>query len=76
MSIDIPQGDLARAVVHEPNRAWPTMIEITAYWKPDAGKRGKRRIVRISAAEFFGSATGAPMTGDQLIGIIERLRKA
>lgn len=75
MPIEQPQGDLARAIVHEPNRDWPDVIEIAAYWKPTDKRRGRRRTVKISGAEFFGTNTGAPMSGDQLIGMIDRLRK-
>jgi len=76
MTVQLPEGDLARAKTHEPSRNWPTMIEIVAYWKPMGHGRGKRRSVRISADEFFGRGSyGAPMSGDQLIGIIDRLRR-
>lgn len=76
MSIAAPEGDLARCIVHERSDEWPTTIEISAYWKHQSGgKRGKKKTIRISADEFFGRTSGAPMTGDQLIGMIERMRK-
>lgn len=70
-------GDLARAIVHEPSDEWPDYIEIRAYWGPPNGKhRGRHKSTLISADEFFGrGGYGAPMTGDQLINRIERLRK-
>ena len=74
--IDLPQGDLSRAVVHDPSDNWPTTISIVAYWKHQNGKRGKRRALTIPADQFFGrGGYGAPMSGDQLVGMINRLRK-
>lgn len=75
MPVEQPQGDLARCITHEPKRDWPDTIEIVAYWKPNGNGRGKKLSAKISGDEFFGLNTGAPMSGDQLIGIIERLRK-
>lgn len=77
---NLPAGDmqdtLARCVTHEPSSQWPDLIEIVAMWKPrQGGIRGKRKSVRISAEQYFG-ATGAPMSGEQLLSIIERLRKS
>lgn len=74
MAIHLPQGDLARAVTHEADDTWPTMIEIVAYWGD--GRKGKRRSIEIPADQFFGRGShGAPLNGDQLIGMIDRLRK-
>lgn len=74
MAIHLPQGDLARAITHESDETWPTMIEIVAYWGD--GRKGKRRSIEIPADQFFGRAAhGAPLNGDQLIGMIDRLRK-
>lgn len=74
MTTHIPAGDLARAVTHDPNDEWPTMIEVVAYW--GEGRRGRRRSVQISADEFFGrGGFGAPITGDRLIGMVEKLRR-
>lgn len=76
MSITMPSGDLARCVTHEPSDEWPSIIEIVAYFNKGGGRRGKRKSVQISADEFFGRGShGAPMTGEQLIGIVERLRR-
>ena len=75
MTIAQPEGDLARCVVHERAEDWPTVIEISAYWKYN-GKRGKKKTIRINADEFFGRGQyGAPMSGDQLISMIDRMRK-
>ena len=71
-----PSGDLARAVTHEPNETWPTMIEIVAYWGHGHGRRGKRRSIEIPADQFFGrGAYGAPISGDHLIIMIDQLRR-
>ena len=70
---NLPTGDLARCVTHEANEDWPVMIEIVAYW---GEKRTKRRSIGIPSNQFFGrGGYGAPMTGDQIIGIINRLRR-
>ena len=73
---NLPAGDLARVKSEEMSTEWPVMIEIVAYFGRE-GRRGKRRSVEISADEFFGRGGGfnAPMTGDQVIGIINRLRR-
>ena len=69
-------GDLARCVTHELDDQWPTMIEIVAYWQAPPGKRGRRRVVTISADEFFGrNGHGAPMSGDSLLRKIDDLRR-
>ena len=74
MRIHMPAGDLARAITHEANDDYPTIIEIVAYW--GNGRKGKRRSIEIPADEFFGRGShGAPITGDRLIGMIERLRR-
>lgn len=74
MAIQMPQGDLARAISHDPNDEWPTMIEVVAYW--GEGRKGRRRSIQISADEFFGRANhGAPMTGDAIIRMIDQLRR-
>ena len=78
--IDLPTqgGDLARCKVHEPNDDWPDKIEVRAIWMPANGVgRPKVKITHIDADQFFGRGHhGAPMSGDQLIGVIERLRKS
>lgn len=77
MAINQPgtfSGDLARCKTEEADDTWPTMIEIVAYW--GEGRRGKRRSVEIPADQFFGrGGYGAPMTGDQIVGMIDKLRR-
>ena len=74
MAISQPQGDLARVVNHESNSDWPVLIEIVAYF---GEKRTKRKAVAISADQFFGrNGYNAPITGDQLTLIINRLRRS
>lgn len=70
-------GDLARCVTHEADDTWPSSIEIVAYWGPPGNeRRGKRRSVSISADRFFGrKGFGAPMSGDELIRMINDLRR-
>jgi hypothetical protein len=72
--MSVQHGDLSRVVVHEAEQEWPTMIEVVAYW--GNGRKGKRRSLQIPADQFFGrKGYGAPLSGDQVIGMIERLRK-
>jgi len=71
----MPEGDLARCKTHEADETWPAMIEIVAYWRPD--RRGKRRAIAISADEFFGrGGYGAPISGDRILHMVDRLRKS
>lgn len=68
-----PEGELARTITHEPEDDWPTMIEVVAYY--GEGRR-KRRSIEIPADQFFGRGEyGAPMSGDQLIQMVHRLRR-
>lgn len=74
MTTYIPSGDLTRAITHEPNDDWPTIIEIVAYW--GEGRKGRRRSIMISADEFFGRKSyGAPITGDRLVQMVDQLRR-
>lgn len=69
-------GDLAKTKTIESNEDWPTLIEIVAYFGKD-GRKGKRRSLEISADQFFGrKGYGAPLLGDQLIRMIEQLRRS
>lgn len=70
-------GDLARTINHEPNDDWPALIEVVCYWGPkDNPRKGRRRSVEIDADQFFGMGRfGAPMTGDQMIGMVDKLRR-
>lgn len=75
MTVHPPQGDLARCITHEPDDSYPATIEIVAYWGEN-GRKGKRRSIEIPADQFFGRGPyGAPMGGDQLVGLIDRLRR-
>ena len=68
-------GDLARTTNHEPSDEWPSIIEIVAYWGKD-GRKGRRRSVEISADRFFGRGQfGAPMGGNEIIGMVDKLRR-
>lgn len=67
--IDMPPSDLSRATVHEPARDWPDQLRIVAQW----GK--KSRSIVIDRDAYFG-LRGAPLTGDQLIHMVENLRRA
>ena len=74
MPIHLPQGDLSRVISHDPENEWPDTIEIRARWK--TAKGGNRYAsIHITGDEFFGRTTGAPLSGDQVIGIINRLRR-
>ena len=69
-------GDLARVTANETDDSWPSLIEIVAYWNKGGGRRGKRKSIRIPADQFFGRGEyGAPLSGEQLIGLIDRLRR-
>ncbi len=73
--MDMPTGDLARTITHEPSDDWPTMIEVVAYW--GEGRKGRRRSIEIPADQFFGrGGYGAPMSGDQVIAMVNQLRRA
>ncbi len=75
MPLHTPEGALATAKCHEANEDWPTLIEIVAYFGAE-GRKGKRRSIEIAADEFFGRGVyGAPLSGDRLIAMVERLRK-
>lgn len=71
---NLPSGDLARVINHEANDEWPTMIEIVAYFGEG---RTKAKRVTISSDQFFGrGGYNAPITGDQLLLIMNRLRRS
>jgi hypothetical protein len=75
MTVHQPQGDLARAINHDANDDWPAVIEIVAYYG-GFGRKGKRRSITISADQFFGrGGYNAPLTGDQIILMIDKLRR-
>lgn len=73
--MSVGEGDLARVKSTESDETWPSIIEVVAYWGKD-GRRGKRKSIKILADQFFGrGAYGAPLSGEQLIRIIDKLRK-
>lgn len=70
-------GDLAKVTVHETEESWPTLIEIVAYFSKDGSRKGKRRSIEIDADQFFGrNGHGAPMSGEQLVGMVNSLRRS
>jgi hypothetical protein len=65
-------GELDRAILHEADET----IEIVAYFGPANDRRkGRSRRVEIPAARFFGHGYGAPISGDQLVQLINKLRR-
>ena len=68
--IEIPKPQLSGAIVHEREQDWPDELRIIA-------KVGKRTYSEtISKDQFFGAKQyGAPMSGDQVLQIINRLRR-
>lgn len=75
MAVSLPSGDLARVKSTEADEGWPTLIEVVAYWGP-GGRKGKRKSIQISGDQFFGRGHyGAPMGGDQLVAMVDRLRR-
>ncbi len=67
-------GDLARVVSHEESSDWPQLVEIVAYWGP--GRSGRRRSIEIPADKFFGTGRyGAPISGSEIIGMVDKLRR-
>lgn len=70
-----PSGDLAKVTNHEPDVSYPSIIEIVAYWSKDGSRKGRRRAIEIPADQFFGhSGFGAPLSGEALIAMVQRLR--
>jgi len=75
MPIDLPQGDLARAVSHDPDHDFPDVVELRVIWNTRGGE-SRERTIQISADQFFGrGGFGAPMSGDYVVQTIERLRR-
>ncbi len=67
-------GDLSRTVSHDSSDEWPQLVEIVAYWGP--GRTGRRRSIEIPADKFFGTGRyGAPISGSEIIGMVEKLRR-
>lgn len=66
-----PKSDTDRIPMHEPNKDYPDRVEIVLHWP-----EGRKTSHEITAAQFFGDkAHGAPISGDVLIAIIDRLRR-
>ena len=75
MSVPQNQGDLSRTQSQESDQSWPTMIEVVAYWSKSGNRKGRRRSIEIPADQFFGHGKfGAPLSGDALIAMVQRLR--
>ena len=69
------EGVLAGGKTQEANESWPQMIEVVAYFGKE-GRKGKRKSIEITGDQFFGRGRfGAPMSGDQLIRMIDQLRR-
>ena len=63
-------GDLARVKSIDLDDSWPKKIEIAAYFAD-----GKRKSIEISSEKFYGRGEyGAPMSGDELIFLINKIR--
>lgn len=75
MVIQNPISDLDRSKQHEPDRQWPHEVKISVHWMDKVGRITVRSEV-ISASQFFGEGSfGAPLNGDYLISMIERMRR-
>lgn len=79
MPISVPNGqnfgDLARCQTQEIDDSWPVMLEIVAYFGKE-GRKGRRVSVEIDPDQFYGrKGYGAPMSGDQVIRMINDLRR-
>ena len=70
MTVEIPQGDLARTTSLERDREWPDSICLMA-------RRGKKsKMVEITKEQYYGTGNhGAPMSGDWLLMQIDKLRR-
>lgn len=76
MPIDVPISDTSRAIMHEPETTWPESVKIQLLWR-DHKDRPLIRTEVISAAQFFGHGQyGAPLQGEAIVAMIERMRKA
>lgn len=76
MPIDIPQSDLARSIQHNADESWPKSVKIQVRWDGPDG-RPLIRTETISSDQFFGHGQyGAPLQGEAIVAMIERMRKA
>lgn len=70
-----PAGDLANTRTQESDQSWPTHIEIVAYWSKNGDRKGRRRSIEIPSDQFFGHGKfGAPLSGEVLVSMVQRLR--
>ncbi len=71
---DLPKSDLSRFPEQKRNEDWPETVKIALHWIVEG-----RTIVRaetITADQFFGKGSyGAPLDGQAIIGMIERMRR-
>ena len=75
MPVDAPISDTSRAIQHNPNEDWPSEVNIQVIWLNDIGQRSIRS-ESISANQFFGRGKyGAPLPGEHVIQMIERMRR-
>ncbi len=75
MAIDLPKSDLDRSKQHNPEQTWPYAVKIQVQWI-DAQDRITVRTETISANQFFGTGSyGAPLEGQAIIQMIERMRR-
>lgn len=73
--MSVMQGDLARTINHESDESWPFAVELVCYWGDN--KRGRRKSITITKDMYYGTGGyNAPLTGDAVIRMIEKLRKA
>ena len=76
MAIDIPKSDLERSVQNNPDHNWPKSVKIQLAWEDENGRVAVRTEL-ISSDAFFGHGShGAPMQGEAIIQMIERMRRA
>lgn len=68
--VDLPQDQMTRVKALERERDWPDEIKIVAKW----GHRRREHV--ITKEEYFGiSPHGAPISGDTVLRIIDKLRR-
>jgi hypothetical protein len=72
---DMPTSDTSRTQSIEPDQSWPEVVEVRLQWRLPSG-RVMATIKQITADEFFGRGKiGAPLNGDAIVSMIERLRR-
>ena len=69
---DLPQDQMTRIHAVERNTDWPDSMEIVASWCDGT----KLKVIEITREQFFGLGShGAPLTGQALISMIDKLRQ-